>query len=61
MHFAGRLEAASEVVSGRFVRPVVPDKFAKLRFGEVPPEAVGGGVFYSYFRGGKRYMPPAWL
>ena len=49
--FCSRPEAASEVISGRFLRPIVPDKCAKFRdpcstrSREIPPGAVGGGTF----------------
>ena len=45
-----RQEAASDVLSGRFVMLIVPDKsvaFCDLRFnrsGEIRSEAVGGGI-----------------
>ena len=44
-------EAAGDVISDLFVGPVVLDKRAKFhhpslsRSGEIPPEAVGGGIF----------------
>ena len=47
--FCSRLDAASDVISGGFVRPIVPDKCVK--FGnsqEVPPEVDGGGIFDSF-------------
>ena len=56
MHFAA--EPASEVISGRFVRPIVPivpDKHAKFgdprinRSREILSEAVGGGIFDGFF------------
>ena len=46
-----RPEAASDVVSGRFVGPTVVDKRVKFhdaslnRSREIPPEAVRGGIF----------------
>ena len=55
MAFCSRLEAASGVISGRFVRPIVLDKYVKFRdlcknwSPEIPPEAVGGGIFDSLF------------
>ena len=45
--FCSRLEAASNVISRTFVRQIGPDKPVKLR--EIPPEAVGGGIFDSVF------------
>ena len=49
--FYSRPEAASDVISGMFVGPVVRDKSVKShdpslnRSREIPPEAVGGGIF----------------
>ena len=49
-----RTEEASAVTSGRFVRPIVLDKRVKLRdpilnrSREIPPEAVGVGIFDSF-------------
>ena len=46
-----RTETASDVVSGRFVLPVVRDKRVKFRdprlncSREIPPEAVGGVIY----------------
>ena len=43
-------EAAGEVISGKFVGPVVLDKYVKYndpslnRSWEIPPKAVGGGI-----------------
>ena len=54
--FCSRLEAASDVISGTFVAPTVPDKIVKFRdpclnrSRVIPPEAVGGGIFDSFFR-----------
>ena len=48
--------AASDVISGWFVTPIVPNKCVKFRdpctnrSREIPPEAVGGGVFDSLSR-----------
>ena len=42
--------ATSNVISGKFVGPAVPDKHVK--FGdsrEIPPEAVGGGIVDGFF------------
>ena len=53
--FCSRPEAASDVISGRFVRPIVPDKYIKFGYPrlnnsrEMPPEAVGSGIFDSSF------------
>ena len=53
--FCSWLEADSDVISGRFVRPIVLDKWVKFRdprlnsSWEIPPEAVGGGIFDSFF------------
>ena len=53
--FCRRPAAASGVIYGRFVRKLVPDKYVKfrnLRFNrsrEIPPEAIGGGIFDSFF------------
>ena len=49
--FCSRPEAASDVLSGRFVSPIVPDKCEKFsdphlnHSGAIPPEAVAGGIF----------------
>ena len=54
--FCSRPEAASDVMSGRFVRPIVLDKCVKFcdpclnRSREIPPEAVGGSIFDSFYR-----------
>ena len=51
MAFCSRQEAASVIVSGEFVRPIVLYKYVKFRHPslylgrEIPPEAVGGGIF----------------
>ena len=51
-----RLEAASDVISRTFVGPIVPNKPVEFRdprlncSREFPPEAVGGGIFDSFFR-----------
>ena len=50
-----RLEAASDVISDRFVRLAVPDKCLKFRdprlnrSPEIRPEAVGGGIVDCFF------------
>ena len=50
-----RSEAASDVLYGRLVGPIVPDKNAKVGephlnlSGEIPPTAVGGGSFDGFF------------
>ena len=49
--FCSRPEAASDVISGRFVRLAVPDKYVKFhgrrlnRSREIPPNAVGCGIY----------------
>ena len=49
-----RPEAASDVVSGRFVRPVVLDKCVKFRDPslnrgrKIPPKTVAGSIFDSF-------------
>ena len=46
----------SDVISGRFVGSVVPNNHVKFgdprlnRSREMPPEAVGGGIFDGFFR-----------
>ena len=53
--FCSRPEAASDVISGRFVTPIVRDKCVKScdpcrnRFREIPPEAVGSGISDGFF------------
>ena len=48
------MEAATDVISGTFVEPVLLDKRVKFhdnslnRSSEIPPEAVGGGIFGCY-------------
>ena len=56
-------EETSDVISGRFVRPIVLEKRVKMghprlnRSREIPPEAVvPGGIFYSFCRLMKRYL-----
>ena len=50
-----RPETASEVVSGRFVCSIVPDKCVKFRdprlnrSREIPPGAIGGGILTIFF------------
>ena len=47
---------AVDVISSRFVEPIVRDppvKFRDLRWNcsrEIPPEAVGGGIFDCFFK-----------
>ena len=54
--FCSQPEADTVVISGRFVRPVVPDKCVKLhntclnRSRDIIPEVIGGGIFDSLFR-----------
>ena len=54
--FCTRREPASDVISGVFLKPVVPDKRVKSRDPclngslEIPPEAVVAGIFDSFFR-----------
>ena len=49
-----RPEAASDVISGRYVGPIVLDKCVKFRgpslncSREIPPEPVEGGIFDSF-------------
>ena len=58
--FCSRAETASDVESGKFVGLVFPDKRSKFRglpsnrSGELPPEAVGGGISTVVFRGNHR-------
>ena len=55
IEFRSRQEAASDVKSGMFVRPVVPDMLANIRYPrlnpsrEIPIEAVAGGIFDGFF------------
>ena len=52
--FCGRPEVAADVISARFVRPIVPDRCVKFgdhslnRFREIRPETIGGGIFDSF-------------
>ena len=45
-----RFEVASDAISGRFVRPNVPDKCVRFtnpyldRSREIPPKAIGGSI-----------------
>ena len=54
--FSSWPKAATDVISGKFLRPIIADKWIKLRDSylnrsqENPPEAVGGGFFDSFFR-----------
>ena len=54
--FYSRPEADSGVISGRFVRLIVPDKCLKYcnpylnLSGEIRPEAIGGDIFDRLFR-----------
>ena len=47
--------AASDVISGRFMGPIGPDKNVKFDghrtsdSREIPPEAIGGGIFDGFF------------
>ena len=49
--FCSPLEKASDVISDRFMRPIVYDKLVKfcnprlIRSREIPPETVGDSVF----------------
>ena len=49
--FCSRPEAASDVISGIFVQPIVPDKPVKFRrprlnhSREFPPEVIGDGIW----------------
>ena len=49
--FCSRLEAASDVISGRFMRPIVPDKNVKfcdprLNYsGKIRCETIAGSIF----------------
>ena len=49
--FCSRLETASDVISGRFVGSIICDEDVKFHdphlnhSREIPPEAVGGGIF----------------
>ena len=53
--FCSRLEAAGDVVSCRFMNPIVLNRRIKLRdprinsSGEIRPKAVRGGIFNSLF------------
>ena len=53
--FFNRPEGGSDVVSGRYIRLIAIERFVKFgdpylnRYGEIPPEAVGSGIFDSYF------------
>ena len=54
--FCSRQEATSNVISSRFVGPVIPDN--SVKFGdplinlspEIPPEAIWDGIFDGFFR-----------
>ena len=58
--FSSRPEAASDVISGTVVGPIVPDE--PVKFGDtslnhslkIPPEAIGGGIFDSFCSSMKR-------
>ena len=58
--FCSQLEETSDVISGRFVGPVVPDN--RMKFGdprlslsqEIPPEAILCGILDSFFCGNFR-------
>ena len=53
--FCSRPETASDVITDRFVRPIVLDKYVKCRdlcfnhSREIAPETVGSGIFDSFF------------
>ena len=53
--FCSRPEAASDVISGTFVSPIIRDKHVKFRdpclnrSPEIQPEAVGCGIFDGFF------------
>ena len=53
--FCNRLEGASDIISGDFVRQIFLDKVVKLgdpclnRSREIPPRTVPGGIFDSCF------------
>ena len=53
--FCNLPEVASDVISGKFLRPVVLNKCVNFRdpglecSREIPPEAGGGGIFDSFF------------
>ena len=53
--FCSRPEAASDIIFGASVGLIVPNKPVKFRdprlnrFREIPPEAVGSGIFNSFF------------
>ena len=53
--FCSRPKLTSDIVSGRFMGPVVPDnpvKFGDPRLNhsrKIPPEAVYGGIFDGFF------------
>ena len=56
MAFSIRHEVANDVMSRKFLRPIVPDKGVKFRgtylnrSREIPPKAVGSCSFDSFFR-----------
>ena len=53
--FCSRSETASDVISGRFMGPIVPDNLVKFcdpgldRSREIRPEAAEGGIFDCFF------------
>ena len=51
MTFCSPLEAASDAISDMSVGPIVLDKDTTKvnRSGEIPPEAIGGGIFHTFF------------
>ena len=70
--FFSRLEAASDIISGSFVRPIVSDKRLRLHnphfslYPEIQAEAVGGGrfdVLFAITAEGKQLVMsyPVWL
>ena len=52
--FCSQLEAACDVLSGSFVRLIVPDNCVKFcdprlnRSGEIRPKTIGGGIFDTF-------------
>ena len=43
--FCSRPEAASDIISSKFVRPIVPEKRGQFRSRQIQTEAVVGGIF----------------
>ena len=54
--FSNRLEAASDVISDKCGRPIVPHKCVKFPYPrlnrpwEIPPEAIEGGIFGRFLK-----------